>query len=214
MRGSFKILMQSLYKQIDQSKSLELESRFKHAAHVAIYSRTEDKQFGKYPKHAHLLVQLRFDGTFGFTGGIVDKDETPLVAVNRESSEELGISLGSVEVTQEDYVITHYADELNMCLHFYAKEVGFDKIVEIEKSCVNGKDYGNEVLGIARAPLYTLSNGLGLPAFLGSQFIGSARVTLLHLLMERKILPEDELTRAIDLAKNIKTVVSADDINV
>ena len=214
MRGGFKILMQSLYKQIDQKKSFQLEPRFRHAAHVAIYSRTEDKQFGKYPKHAHLLVQLRFDGTFGFTGGIVDEGETPLVAVNRESSEELGLPFGSVDVTQEDYVTTHYADELNMCLHFYAKEVGFDKIVEIERHCVKGKDYGNEVLGIARVPLYILSNGLGLPAFLESQFIGSAKVTLLHLLRERKILPEDELTRAIELAKNIKTVVSADDIDI
>ena len=206
--------MQSLYKQIDQKQSLKLESRFRHASHTAIYARTDEKQFGKYPRYAHLLIQLRFDGTFGFTGGIVDAGETPLVAVNRESSEELGMPQGSINVTQEDYLITHYADELNMCLHFYAKEVDFETIVEIESRCVKGKDYGNEVLGLMRVPLYTLPNGLGLPAFLGSQFIGSSRITFLHMLKERHILPEEELRRAIDLSKNIKTFVSADDLNI
>ncbi|KAI6651710.1 U8 snoRNA-decapping enzyme-like [Oopsacas minuta] len=210
----FKLLMQSLYKQIDQIQSLKLEPRFRHAAHAALYARTDAKQFGKYPKYAHLLVQLRFDGTFGFTGGIVDEGETPLIAVNRESSEELGIPSDSLNITQEDYVITHYADELNLCLHFYAKEIKFDKIVEIESKCVKGKDYGNEVLGLIRVPLYTLPNGLGLPAFLGSQFIGSSRMNLLLLLKERNILPENELRKAIELSKSIKTVVSADDINI
>ena len=206
--------MQSLYKQIDQIQSLKLESRFIHASHTAIYSLTEEKQFGKYPKYAHLLIQLRFDGTFGFTGGIVDAGETPLVAVNRESSEELGMPPGSINVAQEDYLTTYYADELNMCLHFYAKEVGMETIVEIESKCVKSKDYGNEVLGLMRVPLYTLPNGLGLPAFLGCQFIGSSRISFLHMLKERHILPEDELSKAIELSKNIQTFVSADDINI
>ena len=206
--------MQSVYKQIDQIESLKLESRFKHASHTAIYARTEEKQFGKYPKYAHFLIQLRFDGTFGFVGGLVDPGETPLVAVNREASEELGMPLGSITVTQEDYLITHYADELSLCLHFYAKEVDFETILEIESKCVKGKDYGNEVLGLMRVPLYILSNKLGLPAFLGSQFISTARIVFLHTLRERHILPEDELAKAIELSKNIKTVVSADDINI
>ena len=128
--------MQSLYKKIDQIESMKLKSHFKHASHTAIYARTEDKQFGKYPKYAHLLIQLRFDGTFGFIGGIVDPGETPLIAVNRETSEELGMPLGSIEITQEDYLITHCADELKMCLHFYAKEVDLETIVEIESKCV------------------------------------------------------------------------------
>ena len=70
------------------------------------------------------------------------------------------------------------------------------------------------MLGLMRAPLYILSNGLGLPAFLGSQFIGTSRICLLHLLRERHILLEDELTKVIELSKNIKTVVSAEDIDL
>jgi len=33
---------------------------------------------------------MRFDGTLAFPGAIVDKGETPAVAVNREMCEELG----------------------------------------------------------------------------------------------------------------------------
>lgn len=35
-------------------------------------------------------MQMRFDGTLGFGGGIVDPGETPEEAVNRELSEEFG----------------------------------------------------------------------------------------------------------------------------
>ena len=35
-------------------------------------------------------MQLRFDGTLGFHGGMIDPEETPEGAVNRELAEELG----------------------------------------------------------------------------------------------------------------------------
>ena len=38
-------------------------------------------------------MQMRFDGTLGFAGGMVDPGETPEDAVNRELSEEFGMSI-------------------------------------------------------------------------------------------------------------------------
>ena len=35
-------------------------------------------------------MQMRFDGTLGFPGGVVDEGESPEEAVSRELSEELG----------------------------------------------------------------------------------------------------------------------------
>ena len=37
-----------------------------------------------------MKMQMRFDGTLGFAGGIVEPGETPEEAVNRELSEEWG----------------------------------------------------------------------------------------------------------------------------
>ena len=214
MRRCFKVMMQSLYTQIDQAQSLKLESRFKHAAHVGIYVRTDEMQFTKYPKHAHVLMQLRFDGTFGFTGGIVDPGETPLIAVNRESCEELGMPEGSINVTESDHIVTHYADELNLCLHYYGKEVDLATFIELENRAVKAKDYGAEVMGVMRIPLYTLPNGLGFPAYLGGQFIGSSKITLLALLRDRKLMPEAEITKALSLSTKLKLAVSSDDIDI
>ena len=35
-------------------------------------------------------MQMRFDGTLGFPGGIIDEEESPEEAVSRELTEELG----------------------------------------------------------------------------------------------------------------------------
>ena len=52
-----------------------------------------------------IKVQMRFDGTLGFPGGIADKGETPEMAVNREMSEELGCSVDDFAVTLADHLL-------------------------------------------------------------------------------------------------------------
>ena len=36
-------------------------------------------------------MQLRFDGTLGFPGGFLEKEELPVVGLNRELTEEIGL---------------------------------------------------------------------------------------------------------------------------
>ena len=38
-------------------------------------------------------MQLRFDGVFGFPGGLVDKGENPVEGLNREMQEEIGLDV-------------------------------------------------------------------------------------------------------------------------
>ena len=87
-------------------------------------------------------MQLRFDGTFGFPGGIVEADETPEQAVNREFEEETGMGLA---VTEANHICSHYSAETKFCLHFYAKAVQLPVFHELERSVLNTADWGGEV---------------------------------------------------------------------
>ena len=43
-----------------------------------------------------LQMQMRFDGTLGFPGGLVEKGEDPVIGLNREMEEEIGLEVASV----------------------------------------------------------------------------------------------------------------------
>ena len=97
-----------------------------------------------------IKVQMRFDGTLGFPGGIADKGETPEMAVNREMSEELGCSVDKFAVTAADHLFSKVSDNLKrgrkFCLHSYAKEISLETLQQLEKSSLVGSDYGLEVI--------------------------------------------------------------------
>lgn len=88
---------------------------------------------------------MRFDGTLGFSGGMVDEGETVEDACTRECSEELGVSPADLTITQSDHIISHYSDKTHFCLHFFAKEVSLELFHEIEKKATSSKDWGDEV---------------------------------------------------------------------
>lgn len=204
--------MESIYNEIEQPEGLKLNSiQYTHAAHVIIYSITDQKLLGKYPKKAIILMQMRFDGTFGFTGGIVDAGETPLIAVNRETSEELGLEIGYLNITDDDFIVTHFSENKKLCLHLYAKSVTNDVIPLIENKALKSADHGQEVLGIFQIPLYTLPNKLGFPAFLGCQFIGNSKLQLKAFLIKMKLLSEEEFQNCIELSENVNCCVSKEE---
>lgn len=95
-------------------------------------------------------MQVRFDGTLGFPGGIVDHGETPESAVGREVSEEVGCDSTLITFTTDDHVITHRSDQTHFCLHFFAKEVSLDQFTQLEANAPQAKHWGVEVM-----PLYT-----------------------------------------------------------
>ncbi|XP_003382758.1 PREDICTED: U8 snoRNA-decapping enzyme-like [Amphimedon queenslandica] len=182
----------------------------RHCAHAMIYAKLPEKLFGRYDKRYAILMQMRFDGTLGFSGGMVDEGETVEEACTRECSEELGVSPADLTITQDDHVTTHYSDKTHFCLHFFAKEVSLELFHEIEKKATSSKDWGDEVLGIVRCPLHTLPNGLGFPAFLRHSFIGNSKVQLLTSIRERGLLTEEEVQTALKTAGLVDCVVTND----
>lgn len=141
---------------------------------------------------------MRFDGLIGFPGGGVDPGESPVEAVNREIKEEAGWEEKDGPVTESNYQFTHADEKNKLVLHFYAIEVSESKIAEIERNSLKASDYGEEVLGNFRVPLYTMEGSYrGFPAFLRNNFAGNAKTQLLESLINLNILSPDLVLLAL-----------------
>ena len=88
---------------------------------------------------------MRFDGTLGFPGGMIDHGETPEMAVNREMCEELGCSPDICTILDTDHVMSQVSYKTQFCLHFYAKQISIETLRQIEGSVTACKEYGAEV---------------------------------------------------------------------
>lgn len=143
-------------------------------------------------------MQMRFDGLIGFPGGGVDPGESPVDAVNREIREEIGWTEINGPVSEGDYQFTHADDQNKLVLHFYATEVSESKMTFIEQNSLKAIDFGEEVLGNFRVPLYTMGDSYrGFPAFLKNNFVGNAKGQLLQSLINLDILSSDSISMAL-----------------
>lgn len=74
----------------------------------------------------------------------------------------------------------------------------------LELDCITnskGYEYGREVMGNVRVPLYTFDDDYrGFPAFLKNNFVASSRSQLLAGILKFNILSIDEINRAIQTA--------------
>ncbi|KAG7239872.1 hypothetical protein INR49_030606 [Caranx melampygus] len=199
--------------QLSRAEALEC-SGYRHACHVMLYADTKSQLFGKFPIKHIILMQMRFDGLLGFPGGLVNPDEETLEAgLSRELSEELGVA---IPVSEEDRVASCHAPgpirSHGLITHFYVKKIEEEQIREVEKAAVcTATDYGQEVLGMVRVPLYTLRAGGGLALFLSHSFIGNARSQLVDSLLRFNLVSPKELHRA--LTHSLKTHMhSAEDL--
>ncbi|KAK8394503.1 hypothetical protein O3P69_006586 [Scylla paramamosain] len=184
-----------------ESKKLD---NYRMGAHVCLWARQEGRSmFGEY--RAAVMMQLRFDGTFGFPGGLVDKGEDMVEGLNRELMEEIGWDPSTHPVTWSDYYSTQVAGDRRLVLHFFIKEVTLEQFIALEKSCLQSRDYGKEVMGSVRVPLYTMDNMYnGLPAFLNNKFAGTSKQQLLLALHHSKLLTEHEISDVILKSQNLK----------
>ncbi|XP_060854061.1 uncharacterized protein LOC132931956 [Rhopalosiphum padi] len=170
------------------------------AAHCLIYAENNEKVFNIYNPRASILMQLRYDGYFGFPGGLIDAGEDFVTAVNREMAEEMNLDTTIHSVSHDDHVISHWSEKKNLALHFYKLKVNMTELVEIEKRALLARDYGNEVLGTIRIPLYTLGDHYrGFPVFLKQNFIGCSRDQLLAALSSLNILTPEEIQLALNV---------------
>ena len=83
--------------------------------------------------------------------------------------------------------------------------MSMDNLRDVENMALKSMDFGNEVLGVIRVPLYTMYDGYrGFPAFLNNNFIFCARHQLLQALEQRKILAKNEIEEALKQSRNIR----------
>ncbi|XP_014255064.1 uncharacterized protein LOC106669818 [Cimex lectularius] len=177
----------------------------RQAAHCMLYADATlpFKEYDKvYFPRAAVHMQWRFDGHIGFPGGMVDPGETPVQTINRELVEESGIEMNRVVLGPEDLLYVHLSRTTNTLLYFYVKKISLQQIEEIERSTVSRGDFGREVLGLVRPPLYTIADGYrGFPAFLDSPFIGNAKQQLLLGLLLKNIMSQKEIMEALAKTK-------------
>jgi len=91
-------------------------------------------------------MQLRYDGYFGFPGGLIDAGEDFVSAVNREMAEEMNLDTTKHSVNHDDHVISHWSEKKNLVLHLYKLKVNMTDLIEIERQALLARDYGNEVI--------------------------------------------------------------------
>ncbi|XP_014272748.1 U8 snoRNA-decapping enzyme isoform X2 [Halyomorpha halys] len=171
-----------------------------HASHCMVYSINDGKVIleDEYYAKANILMQMRFDGHLGFPGGLVDDGETPEEAVTREMEEEMAMDRQKLKIDPKDHVVSHYCEEKDLVLHFFAKEVSLSLFTDIEKMCLKSHDYGSEVMGVMRIPLYTMIDGYrGFPAFLNNCFIGNSKEQLIYTLILKGIMTKEEIDKSL-----------------
>lgn len=187
---------------LDDHQTIELEQAnklvgHKKAAHVFLWAKNDQKLWG-ISQLASIMMQMRFDGYIGFPGGLIDPEDSDIVqGLNRELEEEINLDK-EFFCTQQDYFFTCVCHSRKLVLHFYVKEVSHDQFKAMEQKSLVAEEYGKEVLGIIRPPLYKISPNKGFSVFVQSNFIGNALVQLLKTIDHLKILKIDELLNFID----------------
>merc|ERR1712059_6774 len=183
------------YKCVDRNFTPPVE-KYGQAAHAMFFARTDEKLWGKFPYKALVNMHLRFDGKLGFPGGMIDKGENVETALNREISEEMGE--GNPILSDQDWTCSYYSPRDTLLLHFYCKEVDKAEFLLIEKRGQTAKEFGVEILGLLRVPLYTRPHREGgLPQFLKHNFVGNSRENLLKTLLEKGVLGETDVSKAL-----------------
>ncbi|XP_047001221.1 U8 snoRNA-decapping enzyme-like [Schistocerca americana] len=169
------------------------------AAHCMIYCTHTQRIFDLYSARAAVLMQMRFDGYIGFPGGLIDEGEDVITGLNRELVEEMNISPTRNLIKDENHIVSHWNKSTKLVLNFYAVEVTMDELFHIEKNSVFAHDYGTEVLGTLRVPLYTMGDGYrGFPNFLNNKFCGNSKQQLLYSLHHLGLMTEEEIQNAVN----------------
>ena len=83
-------------------------------------------------------------------------------------------------------------------LHFYCIEVSVTEFLCVERRGLAAPEFGVEVLGLVRGPLYTRTHKRGgLPQFLRNNFVGNSRQQLLDTLVSKEVLSQAEVRAAL-----------------
>ncbi|CAF0728516.1 unnamed protein product [Brachionus calyciflorus] len=184
------------HSEIDLEESKKLND-YRLAAHAFIWSKN-DQSLWELSSKASIMMQMRFDGFIGFPGGLIDSTDASVVdGLNRELREEINLN-EKYYITNENYFFSSVNHQRKIILHFYVKEVTQTELIGIEKAALDSHDYGTEVMGIIRPPLYDIKPGRGFNIFLQNQFVGNSLLQLLKTMSLLDILDNQTILKFID----------------
>ncbi|MBC8062890.1 MAG: NUDIX hydrolase [Clostridiaceae bacterium] len=132
-----------------------------------------------------VLMQLRWDGTLGFPGGLVNKGEDLIQAVIRESKEEFAFIINE-KSSKEIKLLSTYADE-SINIHSYYLEISYEKIKEIQRNSTGAKHFYSENQGCI-LPQIADFKGRGIKKFLTNNFYLTAKEELKDLIKTENLL--------------------------
>ena len=185
------------YVEIEYDEAKKLQG-YQSAAHAFFWAPNPNKLWD-FDLRASILMQMRFDGSLGFPGGFIDgTDPTWEFGLNRELDEELNLA-SKFHVTREQHYRTWVSHERKMILNFYVRQVNLAEYDEIERDGRESHDYGGEVMGLVRPPLFLTSRQRGFCVFIQNQFIGNSLIQLLKCLHDLQIMSASEIVAAIEM---------------
>lgn len=121
-----------------------------------------------------VLVQLRWSGDLGVTGGVVDGNETLIEALKREVSEEI------------NYIITDDSKIIPMAtfkdgdyhLHSFSYKVSFEELIKIRNNAVNAEHSVAECSGYNMVHIADYGKKAGINQFRQNNFCASSKLEL------------------------------------
>lgn len=157
-----------------------------HAAHCLLWCVDNNQRIA--------LIQMRFDGKFGFPGGEVEESgpvtvQTVCDTGTRELVEE--INYEGAEIAEKDWICSHRNRSTSFVLHFFAKQIPKNEFERLEKHHSLAQHFPSESLGLFRFPLGEVGKATShvtrnfFANFRNQFFAGNARLQL--ILAARKL---------------------------
>ena len=132
-----------------------------------------------------VLMQLRWDGTLGFPGGLVNKGEDLIKALIREAKEEFALIINE-KLSKEIKPLSTYSDD-SINIHSYYLEVNYEKIKEMQENSFRAKHFYCENQGCI-LPQIADFKGKGIKKFLTNNFYLTAKEELIDLINTENLL--------------------------
>ncbi|CAM1322951.1 NUDT16 (predicted) [Pycnogonum litorale] len=179
----------------------------RQAAHCMIHAKWNQLFFDVHPNRCAVMMHLRFDGSLGFPGGLVESGEDALVGLRRELDEEIGSNSEFCDRLGESNRLISHLDPLRRIIyHFYSLEVDYETFVRIERAAIEAHHFGTEVLGNVRPPFYSMGGNKGFATFLSNQFVSNSRDQLVYGLLNNRTFDRQEIKLILQKSLSILNI--------